>query len=70
MTLRDWCANLAANREAAVREVGEGTTRVWEIYMTGCRLGFEKGDIELHQVLGVNSENGVSGMPVRPDWGV
>jgi cyclopropane-fatty-acyl-phospholipid synthase len=70
MTLRDWCTNLAANRDAAVREVGEGTTRVWEIYMTGCRLGFEKGDIELHQVLGVNSENGVSGMPLRPDWGV
>jgi cyclopropane-fatty-acyl-phospholipid synthase len=70
MTLRDWCANLAANREAAVAEVGEGTTRVWEIYMTGSRLGFEKGAIELHQVLGVRSENGVSGMPLRPDWGV
>jgi cyclopropane-fatty-acyl-phospholipid synthase len=70
MTLRDWCANLDANREAAVREVGEGTTRVWEIYMTGSRLGFEKGVLELHQVLGVNSVNGVSGMPLRPDWGV
>jgi cyclopropane-fatty-acyl-phospholipid synthase len=70
MTLRDWCRNLAENRDAAVAEVGEATTRVWEIYMTGSRLGFEKGAIELHQVLGVKSENGVSGMPLRPDWGV
>jgi cyclopropane-fatty-acyl-phospholipid synthase len=70
MTLRDWCANLDASREAAVREVGEGTTRVWEIYMAGSRLGFEKGMIELHQVLGVKAENGTSGMPLRPDWGV
>jgi cyclopropane-fatty-acyl-phospholipid synthase len=70
MTLRDWCANLAANREAAVQEVGEGTTRVWEMYMTGSRLGFEKRAIELHQVLGVKSVDGVSGMPLRPDWGV
>ncbi|HSP37046.1 MAG TPA: cyclopropane-fatty-acyl-phospholipid synthase family protein [Frankiaceae bacterium] len=70
LTLRDWCANLAAHRDEAVAEVGEATTRVWEIYMTGSRLGFEKDAVELHQVLGVNSVDGVSGMPVRPDWGV
>jgi cyclopropane-fatty-acyl-phospholipid synthase len=70
MTLRDWCANLDANWDAAVAEVGQGTARVWALYMAGSRLAFEKGDIELHQVLGVKSVDGVSGMPLRPDWGV
>src|SRR3954447_7373425 len=70
MTLRDWCANLDAHWDEAVAEVGIGTARVWALYMAGSRLAFEKGDLELHQVLGVKSENGVSGMPLRPDWGV
>jgi cyclopropane-fatty-acyl-phospholipid synthase len=70
MTLRDWCRNLDANWDEAVAEVGIGTARVWALYMAGSRLGFEKGDIELHQVLGVRSVDGVSGMSLRPDWGV
>ena len=70
MTLRDWCRNLDDNWDAAVAEVGEGRARVWALYMAGSRLAFEKGDLELHQVLGVNSVDGVSSMPLRPDWGV
>jgi cyclopropane-fatty-acyl-phospholipid synthase len=70
MTLRDWCRNLDAHWDEAVAEVGEGTARVWALYMAGSRLAFEKGDLELHHLLGVKSENGVSGMPLRPDWGV
>jgi cyclopropane-fatty-acyl-phospholipid synthase len=38
--------------------------------MTGSRLGFERRVIELHQVLGVRSDEGRSAMPLRPDWGV
>ena len=53
MTLRDWCANLDAHWDAAVAEVGEGTARVWGLYMAGSRLGFERNRIQLHQVLGV-----------------
>ncbi len=70
MTLRDWCRNLDAHWDEAVAEVGEGTARVWALYMAGSRLAFEKGDLELHHLLGVRSHNGVSGMPLRPDWGV
>jgi cyclopropane-fatty-acyl-phospholipid synthase len=37
--------------------------------MAGSRLGFERNQIQLHQVLGVRlGDNGRSGMPLRPGW--
>jgi cyclopropane-fatty-acyl-phospholipid synthase len=69
MTLAGWCANLDAHWDEAVAEVGEGTARVWRLYMAGSRLGFERNVVQLHQVLGVKlGANGQSGMPLRPDW--
>ena len=35
LTLRRWVANLAADREAAVAEIGEERERVWRLYMLG-----------------------------------
>ena len=68
-TLAGWCANLDEHWAEAVAEVGEGTARVWRLYMAGSRLGFERNQIQLHQVLGVKlGENGAAGMPLRPDW--
>ncbi|REE95525.1 class I SAM-dependent methyltransferase [Thermomonospora umbrina] len=70
-TLEGWCRNLDAHWDEAVAEVGEGTARVWRLYMAGCRLGFELNWIQLHQVLGVKlDDRGEAGMPLRPDWGV
>jgi cyclopropane-fatty-acyl-phospholipid synthase len=69
MTLAGWCANLDAHWSEAVAEVGAATARVWRLYMAGSRLGFERNQIQLHQVLGVRLETaGKSGMPLRPDW--
>ena len=52
-------------------EVGEGTARVWRLYMAGSRLGFDRNQIQLHQVLGAKlTADGTSGMPLRPDWEV
>jgi cyclopropane-fatty-acyl-phospholipid synthase len=68
-TLTGWCANLDAHWDEAVAEVGEGTARVWRLYMAGSRLGFEQNQIQLHQVLGLRlGTGGASGMPLRPDW--
>ena len=55
LTLRRWSANLAANREAAVAEVGAQRERVWRLYMLASALGFEDGDISIHQVLAARS---------------
>jgi cyclopropane-fatty-acyl-phospholipid synthase len=68
-TLAAWCANLDEHWDEAVAEVGQGTARVWRLYMAGSQLGFERNDIQLHQVLGVKLHaDGSSGMPLRPDW--
>ena len=68
-TLTGWCANLDEHWAEAVAEVGQGTARVWRLYMAGSRLGFDRNQIQLHQVLGVRlGETGRSGMPLRPDW--
>ncbi|HWG14817.1 MAG TPA: cyclopropane-fatty-acyl-phospholipid synthase family protein [Streptosporangiaceae bacterium] len=71
MTLAAWCENLDAHWKEAVEEVGEGTARVWRLYMAGSRLGFDRNHIQLHQVLCAKlTDTGVSGMPLRPDWEV
>jgi cyclopropane-fatty-acyl-phospholipid synthase len=68
-TLEAWCANLDEHWEEAVAEVGQGTARVWRLYMAGCILGFDRNVVQLHQILGVKlGKDGVSGMPLRPDW--
>jgi cyclopropane-fatty-acyl-phospholipid synthase len=68
-TLAAWCDNLDAHWDEAVKEVGQGTARVWRLYMAGSRLGFDRNHIELHQVLCVRlASDGHSGMPLRPDW--
>jgi cyclopropane-fatty-acyl-phospholipid synthase len=68
-TLAGWCVNLDEHWDEAVAEVGEGTARVWRLYMAGSRLGFDRNQIQLHQVLaGKLDRQGTSGMPLRPDW--
>ena len=43
-----------------------GRARVWRLYMAASRLGFEQNWIQLHQLLGVKTEGGRAGMPLRP----
>jgi cyclopropane-fatty-acyl-phospholipid synthase len=69
-TCAAWGANLDDHWDEAVAEVGEGRARVWRLYLAGSRLGFAQRRIELHQVLAVRTEAGVSGMPLpRLDFG-
>ncbi|GIH90431.1 class I SAM-dependent methyltransferase [Planobispora siamensis] len=70
-TLRYWCANLDEHWDEAVKEVGQGTARVWRLYMAGCIVGFERNKIQLHQVLATRLDaEGGAHMPLRPslDW--
>jgi len=68
-TLAGWCHNLAENWDACVAEVGEGTARVWGLYMAGSRLGFERNEIQLDHVLAVRTdESGNDGFPLRSTW--
>jgi cyclopropane-fatty-acyl-phospholipid synthase len=66
LTLAAWGANLEEHWDEAVAEVGVGRARVWRLYMAACRLGFERNNIQLHQVLGVKlGSRGESGFPLR-----
>jgi len=69
MTLAGWNANLVKNWDECVAEVGEGTARVWGLYMAGSRMHFERNEIQLHQVLATRTdEDGTSAFPLRPNW--
>ncbi|WP_019931787.1 class I SAM-dependent methyltransferase [Nocardia sp. BMG111209] len=69
LTLHEWCKNLVANWDACVEEVGEGTAKVWGLYMAGCRLGFQRNVVQLHQVLGMKlGEDEEWTGPLRPWW--
>jgi cyclopropane-fatty-acyl-phospholipid synthase len=68
MTLREWCRNLDDNWKAAVAEVGAGTARVWRLYMAASRVGFDRNQIQLHQMLAVKLDGVRSHMSLRPDW--
>ena len=70
-TCAAWCDNLVEHWNAAVAEAGEATAKVWGLYLAGSRLGFERNQVQLHQVLGVKlHSDGRADVPLRPDWGV
>jgi cyclopropane-fatty-acyl-phospholipid synthase len=69
-TLAGWNKNLVDNWDACVAEVGLGTAKVWGLYMAGSRVGFEIDQIQLHHVLATKTVRGVSGYPLRHDFGV
>jgi len=70
-TLAGWCRNLEENWDECVAEVGEGTARVWGLYMAGSRLAFERNEIQLHHVLATKTdEQGDSGYPLRHEFGI
>ncbi|HSV39825.1 MAG TPA: cyclopropane-fatty-acyl-phospholipid synthase family protein [Nocardioidaceae bacterium] len=69
LTCAAWNRNLVENWDECVEEVGEGTAKVWGIYLAGSRIGFEWNEIQLHQVLGVIPHaDGRSDVPLRPTW--
>ena len=69
LTLKAWSANLVAQWDECVREVGIGTAKVWGIYMAGSRRAFERNELQLHQVLAVKPDaDGGAHFPLRPDW--
>ncbi len=52
-TLNFWSQRLENNLEAAARQVPKKVLRIWRLYLAGCAYAFEKGWINLHQILAV-----------------
>jgi cyclopropane-fatty-acyl-phospholipid synthase len=69
-TLAGWSRNLEEHWDECVAEVGEGTARVWGLYMVGSRLAFERNELQLHHVLAARTDDdGTPPFPLRPTWG-
>lgn len=69
ITLAQWSRNLVENWDECVGLVGEETARLWGFHLAGTRYVFEKGGIELHQVLATRgAAHGPADFPLRPDW--
>jgi cyclopropane-fatty-acyl-phospholipid synthase len=68
MTCAAWGVNLEANWDEAVAEVGAPRAKVWQLYLAGSRLNFERDEIELHQILGVRLDGDNAHMPLRPQF--
>ena len=69
LTLRHWVANLEANWDEAAALAGERRARIWRLYMAGSAAMFEDHQINIDQVLAVNTPaSGDSGFSLRPGW--
>jgi len=70
LTLASWVDRLVASWDAAVALVGLERARVWRLYMSGSRIGFDLGSLAVDQILAVRQgDHGRSGIPLtRADW--
>ena len=67
-TLWHWVDRLEANRDAALKSVGEKVFRIWRIYMAGSAHAFERGWMSIYQVLaGKPDEDGRLALPSTRD---
>ena len=69
LTLAGWSENLVEHWNECVDEVGEGTAKVWGLYLAGCRRGFERNVVQLHQVLATRPDaSRLPRVPLRQWW--
>jgi cyclopropane-fatty-acyl-phospholipid synthase len=69
LTLRHWVRRLEAAHEHIVTLVGEGTYRIWRLYMSACAHGFRTGWYDVYQTLLSKPRDGHSDLPLtRADW--
>jgi cyclopropane-fatty-acyl-phospholipid synthase len=54
-TCQLWCERLTANRDEAIKHVGEEKYRIWVAYLAGVSLSFSRGTLRLFQTLASKS---------------
>ena len=70
LTLRAWVERLERNWNEAVAVAGSEVARTWRLYMSGARIGFERGDLDVAQLLLArpNADGSPVDRPLRPWW--
>jgi cyclopropane-fatty-acyl-phospholipid synthase len=70
LTLAGWSDNLVRHWDECVAEVGYARAKLWGLYLAASRVGFERNNTQLHQILAVKlHDNGNADFPLRPTWG-
>lgn len=60
-------AHLVESWDDCAAEVGLHTAWLWGLHIAACRVGFERNEVQLVQVLGANvGPDGADGFPLRP----
>lgn len=68
-TLAHWYRRLKARRGEAAQQVSEETLRTWLIYLAGCSYGFERGWVNIYQLLAARQQApGLTQFPLTRDW--
>ncbi|MGL5810033.1 MAG: class I SAM-dependent methyltransferase [Nocardioides sp.] len=69
LTCRAWSANLMTNWDECVAEAGAELAKIWGVFVAGSRLGFERNEVQLQQVLAVRPHpDGRSDYPLRHEF--
>jgi cyclopropane-fatty-acyl-phospholipid synthase len=69
LTLAAWVARLEANWGDATATAGEEVARTWRLYMSAARLGFERGELDVCQLLLAKpADDTPADLPLRPWW--
>jgi cyclopropane-fatty-acyl-phospholipid synthase len=70
LTLRAWVERLERSWDEAVSAAGEEVARTWRLYMSGARVGFERGELDVAQLLLARplADGRPAPRPLRPWW--
>ncbi len=70
LTLRAWVERLETHWAEAVEAAGEEVARTWRLYMSGARVGFERGELDVAQLLLArpSADRRPVPRPLRPWW--
>lgn len=68
-TLAHWYRRLESRRGEAAQIVSDATLRTWLVYLAGCSYGFERGWVNIYQLLGAcQREPGLTQFPLTREW--
>jgi cyclopropane-fatty-acyl-phospholipid synthase len=65
-TLREWERRLATNWDKALTFASKETCRAWRLYLAGCALAFEEGEVSVFQTLLNKAPHGEWNVPFTP----
>jgi cyclopropane-fatty-acyl-phospholipid synthase len=68
LTLRQWVGRLERRHEEALQYVSEAVYRIWRLYMAGCALQFENGELGVYQILAAKRFRGPLAMPLTRSY--